>query len=94
MSISLIYAPGFKKKGGSLPHNIFVLHYHVAKGMQKLFLIETLRKKEAFTCHAVTLVTILRRLPPQLVKIEGGHRFPAISVQVYSQYTVHLHRAG
>ena len=46
-----------------MPHNIFVIHYHVAKGMQKLFLIETLWKKKVFPCHAVTLVTKLRRMP-------------------------------
>ena len=38
-----------------MPNNNFVLHNHVPIHMQKIFWIETLRKKRAFTCHALYL---------------------------------------
>ena len=77
-----------------MSHNIFVIHYHDTKGMQKLFLIETLRKKEDFPCHAVTLVTILRRLPQPgrqigISKLIASLVYWVLERYLWSTYSLH-----
>ena len=53
-----------RERRGCLHATIFVLHYLIQKGVQKLLFIETQRKKLHFSCHAVMHGTNLRRLPP------------------------------
>ena len=58
------------KKGGSLPHNNFVLYYHVPINMQKLFWIETLRKKEDFFMSRRNALYLFEEIAPVTVRYD------------------------